>query len=468
MCMLRHHWTVKLALAVSMILTHVSVNKKLTILFPKCTNKNLLSESEIIYRITFMVTPASDEARPPFLAIPRLVWILGCVMFLSNFSFLMIYSYVGIYMKTLGMTMGWIGVMEGLVEAASYLLKLFSGMISDYLRRRKPVMLTGYTIIVLSRLILSVAHSIYPLFAARLMERVGNGILATPRDTMVADISPPNRIGAAYGLKRTLSQAGSLMGALAGMGVMIWAGGDYATVFQIATVPSVLAFLLLIFFVHEPKKLTHSAISAEIPLPAQKKRTGISFSNLPALGLPFWLLMLITGIFMLSRFTETFLALYAYNNFNLEPAYAPTIMLAFNAGWCISSYPVGVFADRMNRYWFLAMGILFLILADQVLVAATSLTWVYVGCFFWGVQYGVTQNIFLSLIAEMVPSHLRGTGFGCYYIICSICGYSADHLAGVISQYYGQPAAFSTSSVIAMLSLLTLIIVMGYKHKKKT
>lgn len=403
----------------------------------------------------------------PFLSIPKLVWILGCMMFLVNLSYIMIYSYVGIYMKTLGMSMAWIGVLEGLAEGCSFLMKLFSGMISDYLRRRKPVILVGYTLIVLSRIIFSLAHTITPIFTARLIERIGNGIQATPRDTMVADVSPHTRIGRAYGLKRTMAQAGSLTGALAGIGAMIWVHGDYEKVFQLAAIPSIVAFLILMFFVHEPKKFAHSAVSAEIPMPEQKKKTSLHFSNLPALGRSFWLLMLITAIFMLSRFGETFLTLHAYTNFGLKSEYAPTIMLVFNAGWCLSSYPVGALADRMNRYWFLAMGILFLILSDHFLASATSLTWVYVGCFFWGVQYGVTQNIFLSLIAEMAPPHLRGTGFGCYYIICAISAYCADHLAGVISQDYGQSAAFSTSGVIAMVSLLTLIVVMGYKYNYK-
>lgn len=415
-----------------------------------------------------MASLSSPQVQSTFLSIPRLVWILGGMMFLMNLSYIMIYSYVGIYMKTLGMTMGSIGVVEGLVEASSFLLKLFSGMISDHLRRRKPLMLAGYTLMVLARVLFSVAHTIYPLFTARFLERIGNGIQSTPRDTMVADVSPPHRIGASYGLKRSLSQAGCLVGALAGMGAMIWADGNFDTVFRIATVPSFIALLLLIFWVNEPKKFIHSALSAEIPLPAQKKWSALRLSNLPALGLPFWLLMLITSIFMLSRFGETFLTLYAYNNFDLEVTYAPTVMLVFNAGWCLSSYPVGVLADRMNRYWFLAMGILFLILADQVLANATSLAWVYVGCFFWGVQCGVTSNIFLSLIAGMVPSHLRGTGFGCYYVVCAISAYCADHLFGIISQHYGLPAAFSTSGYIAMGSLLTLILVMGYKHRKKT
>jgi len=402
----------------------------------------------------------------PLLNVPLLVWILGCMMFLANLSFIMVYSYVGIYMKSMGVTMGWIGVVEGVAEGCSYLMKLFSGMFSDYLRRRKPVMIVGYTMLLISRIIFSVAGSFYPLFAARLVERIGNGIQSTPRDTMVADIAPANRIGTAYGLKRTLAQAGSFLGAICAIGAMIWAEGDYELIFRIAAIPALIAFLILMFFVHEPKKFAHSAVSAEIPLPSERKRSYMHWSSLGQLGTPFWILMGLASIFMLSRFGETFLTLHAYTNFGLELAYAPTIMLVFNAGWCLSSYPVGVLADRMNRYMFLAMGIVFLILADHFLATATSLTWVYVGCFFWGVQYGVTQNIFLSLIVEKVPHDLRGTGFGVYYIICAISAYFADMIAGFVSEDYGQPMAFSVSGVIAMVCLLLLIVLIGYKRNK--
>jgi MFS family permease len=418
-----------------------------------------LSEKDLISRHHYL--------SKTLLHIPILVWVLGCMMFLVNFSFIMVYSYVGIYMKSLGVTMGWIGVVEGVAEGCSYLMKLFSGIFSDYLRRRKPVMLVGYSMIVISRLIFSLAVSFFPLFAARLVERIGNGIQSTPRDTMVADVAPSSRIGAAYGLKRTLAQAGSLVGAICGIGAMIWAEGDYQKIFQIAAIPAFIAFLILIFLIQEPKKFAHSALSSEIPLPQEKKRTYMRWSNLGDLGISFWLLMILASIFMLSRFGETFLTLHAYTNFKLDIKYAPTIMLVFNAGWCLSSYPVGVLADRMNRYLFLAMGIVFLILADHFLASATSLFWVYIGCFFWGVQYGVTQNIFLSLIVETVPSDLRGTGFGCYYIICAISAYIADCVAGFVSEKYGEATAFSVSGVIAMVSLLFLIVIIGHRRNRK-
>ena len=408
------------------------------------------------------------SSEPHYLHIPRLVWILGCMMFLVNLSFIMVYSYVGIYMKSLGVSMGWIGVVEGVAEGCSYMMKLFSGIISDYLRRRKPVMLLGYSLIVASRLIFSSVLTFFPLFAARLVERLGNGIQSTPRDTMVADVSPRQHIGAAYGLKRTLAQGGSLVGALCGIWAMMATGGDYQKVFQIAAVPSIIAFLILVFFIKEPKKFAHSALSSELPLPAEKKRSYFNWSNLACLGQPFWLLMLLTAVFMLSRFGETFLILHADANYGLEKQYAPTIMLMVNAGWCLASYPVGVMADRMNRYIFLGIGIVFLVLADHFMANAITLWGIYLGCFFWGVQYGVTQNIFLSLIVETVPADLRGTGFGCYYVICAISAYFADCIAGILSDRYGEAKAFSVSGVIAMISLLLLFIIIGYQKTKKS
>lgn len=414
-----------------------------------------------------MIHSSDKESLSRDTSIPRVVWILGCVMFLVNLSHVMVYSYVGIYMKSLGISMGWIGIVEGFAEGCSYLMKLFSGMFSDYLRRRKPVMVAGYSLIVLSRLIFSIAGTFAPLLTARMMERIGNGIQSTPRDTMVADVSPPSRIGAAYGLKRTLSQAGALMGALCSILAMSIAGGNYQTVFQIAVIPAFISFCILLLFVKEPKRSSHSAVSSEIPLPEEKRKSKIDFSNIPLLGSSYWMLMLVAAIFMLSRFSETFLTLHAHNNFGLSINYAPTVMLIFNAGWCLSSYPVGVFADRLNRYWFLIMGIIFLVLSDLLLASATSLTWVYLGCFCWGIQYGVTQNIFLSLIAEIVPENLRGTGFGGYYIICAFSTYFADHMAGLISQHFGEARAFLNSGVIATLSLLALVVIMGYKNKNK-
>ena len=395
------------------------------------------------------------------------VWKLGWMMFFDKLSFVIGYSYIAIYMDSLGVAITWIGIAEGVAEASSYLLKLFSGMISDFFRRRKPIILAGFSMIVCSRLLFGYSQSFVPLFMGRFVERIGNGTQSTPRDTMVADVAPPKRIGAAYGLKRSLSQAGAFLGAIVGMIAIRYFDNDIQSVFQLAVWPALLASLILIFLVKEPKRFAHSAVSAEIPLPEQKRKHPISLKNLPLLGTSFWMLMLVAAIFMLARFGESFLVLYAKKEFGLAVANAPLVMMVFNAAWCLIVYPVGLMSDRMNRYWFLIMGIIFLVVADMILANADSLTMVWVGVAFWGIQYGITMNIFLSLIAEIVPEDLRGTGFGCYYIICAFSEYAANHIvAGIISQNFGQSKAFLASGIIAAFSLLVLIVIMGYKGKK--
>lgn len=413
------------------------------------------------------MTAASISENANNTKIHTTVWKIGWMMFFLNLSFLMGYSYIAIYMDSLGVAMAWIGVAEGVAEASSYLMKLFSGILSDYFRRRKPLMVIGYSISVASRVIFGLANSLTPIFVGRLGERVANGIQSTPRDTMVADVVPPKHIGAAYGLKRALSQGGAFIGAIVAMFAMRLFNNDIQSVFQAAIIPAVLAYCILIFFIREPKRFSHSAVSSEIPLPEEKRRHPISLKNLPLLGKSFWMLMLVAAIFMLARFSESFLCLYARKTFDLPLENVPLVMVVFNAAWCLTAYPVGRMADRMNRYWFLIIGILFLILADMVLANADSLAMMWIGIGLWGVQYAVIQNTFLSIIAEIVPEDLRGTGFGCYYVICATSEYFACHLiAGVVSQHFGQARMFLASGVIAVFSLLVLIVIMGYKNKK--
>lgn len=394
------------------------------------------------------------------------VWKIGWMMFLVNLSFVMGYSYVAIYMDYLGVSMAMIGLAEGIAEALSFILKLFSGILSDYFRRRKPLMVIGYSMIVVSRVLLGIATSFLPLISARLLERIGNGTQSTPRDTIVADVMSSKRIGAAYGVKRSLSQAGAFLGAITSMFAMRLFNNDIQSIFQSAIFPAIIAYCILIFLIKEPKQFGHSAVSSEIPLPEEKRRHPISIKNLPLLGKSYWLLMLVAGIFMMARFGESFLSLYARKTFDLPLENVPLVMMVFNAAWCLTSYPIGRMADRMNRYWFLVIGIIFLILANMVLANADSFVMLWFGIWFWGMQYAITMNIFLSLIAEIVPENLRGTGFGCYYIICATSEFFANNIGGIVAQNFGQSRMFLSSGLIGTFSLLVLIVIMGYKSKK--
>lgn len=389
--------------------------------------------------------------------IPKTVWILGCMMFLMNLSYVMVYSFRGIYLKSiLGTSTTLIGVLEGIIEATSFLMKLLSGIITDILRRRKPLIIIGYLFSIFSRPVLGFSKQFIYVFIASLMERIGNGVQASPRDAIVADIAPSQKIGSCYGLKRSLATIGSFCGAIVGIIAMFLTNSNYQKIFLYASIPPVIA-LVILFFIKEPKP-KHSAISAETPLPKPKKTSRFTLSSFKKLSSMFWGLMIVNTVFMLSRFGETFLALHGSHGFNIPSKWIPTVMMAFNAGWCVSSYPVGFFADRINRFWFLGGGIFALVLSCLVLSFSHSISGFYIGVLLWGIQYGMTQNVFVSLIAESVSESVRGTAFGFYYIICATCAFFADSFAGFLSETYGESVAFLNSSVIGLLSLLALFI----------
>jgi MFS family permease len=399
-----------------------------------------------------------------FSIVPVSVWIIGCMMCLINISFVMIYSLSALYLNTsLGVSTVWIGLLEGIVEGISFLMKLCSGMLSDYLRRRKVIMVVGYTLTVISKPLLALSSSFAVVFAARLFERLGNGIQATPRDAMVGDIAPQNHRGSCFGLMRSLGVAGSFMGGLLGAAAMKLTHNNFQNVFWIATIPALCAITILILFVKDPRK---KLINSTTHQPMKKTdRRPIKLSDILLLGRSYWMLMIIVSIFMMARVSETLMVLYAHNDFGLEKTYAPLIMSLYNSTYCLSSYPSGWISDRFGRHVVLAFGVGALVVADFFLSSATSLAGVFTGVLIWGIQMGVAQNIFVSLIADYVPADLRGTGFGFYYLISAISSVIAGLGGGTITHYHGVATTFFASMLVSIIALITLLVFLPKSQK---
>ena len=403
----------------------------------------------------------SNEIRQRDGKISITVWQIGFMMMLMNISFVMVYSYSGLYLKhILGASVIGIGILEGLCETISHAMKLFSGMLSDFFRRRKGIMIFGYIFSVVSKPLIAFADSFALVFSSRMMERFGNGVTASPRDAIVADVSPRKRIGASYGLKRTLAYTGSLLGAGIGILVMHQTNSDYHFLFMVASIPAVFAFAILVFFIKEPKKSYHPAIASEAPMPSPKVKTKFSIKNFKYLGKSFWLLMAVNFIFMMARMNETFLILRTHDGFSVEDKFAPIVMIIYNFGTTIASYPIGLLGDKFDRVKVLFLGIIFLVLSDLIMFSSTSLTVMCVGLLFWGLQYGTTQNVFVSLIAEKVPEDLRGTGFGVYWIVNAVSAFIADTLAGYVAHNFSLNNIFISSGIIALGALFALSTVM--------
>lgn len=444
---------------------------------PLPSSNPIVIPQDIPCSISSSVSPALNSSSRSvsffsFSVVPIGIWFMGSAMMFINISYVVIYSLSALYLSSIGTSSRWIGLLEGIVEAVSFLMKLFSGVISDYLRRRKSLMVTGYGMMVISKPFFAISISIlsFSTFwfwimyaAARCFERMGNGIQGTPRDAMVGDLAPSQHKGACFGLLRSLGVFGSILGGVMAICAMWWTGGHFQTVFWLTTIPATLSLLILIIAVKEPK---HSIHPRDV-----KSKTGhhpLHWSDLSRLGKEYWALMGIVAVFMLSRVSETFIVLHAHYDFDLPVEWSPVIMLIYNITYCLSSYPVGRLSDRIGRYGLLVVMIVVLMLADLLIATASNLTMLFLGTLVWGIQMGIAQSIFLAAIADLVPEDLRGTGFGVYYLVGAAASVLAGLGAGSLAHTFGYSSIFLGSLVVAGLSLVVLSIFLAKKKKMMT
>lgn len=161
--------------------------------------------------------------------IPKGVWVVGGVSMLMDISSEIIHSLLPLFMvTTLGASVIFIGLIEGLAEATALFIKVFSGAISDYLGKRKGLAVLGYGLGALSKPLFAIASSSGMILGARLIDRVGKGIRGAPRDALVADVTPPELRGAAFGLRQSMDTVGAFLGPLLAVGLMLLWNDDSA------------------------------------------------------------------------------------------------------------------------------------------------------------------------------------------------------------------------------------------------
>ena len=243
-------------------------------------------------------------------AVPRGVWVLGFVSMLMDISSEMIHGLLPVFMVTsLGASVFVVGMVEGVAEATAMVVKVFSGALSDYIRRRKALTVLGYALGALSKPLFAMALSVSWVFGARFLDRVGKGIRGAPRDALVADLTPAASRGAAYGLRQSLDTVGAFLGPLLAIGLMILFAGDFRTVFWFAVIPAFLAVALLIAGISEPRESAHPAGS----------RSPIHWRSLKRLDDAYWWVVVVGSVLTLARFSEAFLILRAHKQRSSPP-----------------------------------------------------------------------------------------------------------------------------------------------------
>ena len=371
-------------------------------------------------------------------AIPRGVWVLGFVSLLMDVSSELIHSLLPVFMvSALGASVLMVGIVEGIAESTALIVKVFSGALSDYLGKRKALAVVGYGLGAISKPIFALALTVNWVLAARFMDRIGKGIRGAPRDALVADITPPEIRGAAYGLRQSLDTVGAFTGPILAIALMIVFAGDFLAVFWFAVIPAFLCVALLIAGVREPVA----------PGRDGKAGTPIHWRTLQRLGRDYWWVVIIGGFFTLARFSEAFLILRA-RDFGLPDTYAPLVLIVMNVVYALTAYPAGRLADRMSHRTLLIVGLALLIAADVVLALAPGLGCAALGVVLWGLHMGLTQGLLATMVTDTAPPELRGTAFGFFSFASGIAMLLASVLAGLLWDKLGAATTFYAGAII--------------------
>lgn len=390
--------------------------------------------------------------------VPRSVWVLGFVSMFMDISSELIHSLLPVFMASvLRASALQIGLVEGIAEATALIAKVFSGTLSDFLGKRKGLVLLGYGLGALSKPFFAVSTSVNTVLGARFMDRIGKGVRGAPRDALVADITPEPIRGAAYGLRQALDTVGAFLGPLAAMALMFHFAGDFRRVFWLATIPAGIAILLIVVGVREPET-SHTDGKAKSP---------IHWRELRELPVEYWRVVVLGAVFTLARFSEAFLILRAREQ-GLPDALAPGVLVLMNVVYAAVAYPAGRLADSVDRRMLLAAGLAALLAADLLLAYGGGLAVVAAGVALWGLHMALTQGLLATMVAASAPARLRGSAFGLFSLACGASMLIASVLAGLLWDKAGPSRTFYAGAVFSAAALLLVLLVRGQKEEPVT
>ena len=398
-----------------------------------------------------MASPGSagSSGRPPAKpALSSSVFALGAVSLFMDASTETFNSLLPVYLvSVLGASALVVGIIEGVAESTAAIGKVFSGVVSDWIGKRKPLVLLGYGLAALSKPLFPLATGVSAVLVARFIDRVGKGIRMAPRDALVADVTPPELRGAAYGVRQAMDSAGAFAGPAIGLALMAWSHDNYRLVFWVAVVPAFVAVALILFVVSEPESRGAPA----------ERRFPIRRDELARLSGAYWRVVAIASVLTLARFSQAFLLLRA-SNVGLAATYVPAILIVMNVVYSAGAYPFGKLSDDIRKRSVLTAGIVFLIAADLVLAAAGTVWMAVAGAVLWGLHIAATQGLLSALVADTAPEDLRGTAFGLFNLVTGGAILGASVLAGALWTELGPAATFLTGAGLAGVAWAGILV----------
>lgn len=395
------------------------------------------------------------QTKPSIKSLPRNVWAVSLTSFFMDISSEMVINLLPLFLaNTLGIKTNIIGLIEGVAESTSSLLKLFSGWLSDKLHARKWLAVAGYGISAVVKPFFYFASSWGSVAAIRWADRIGKGVRTAPRDALVADSVAENLRGRAFGFQRAADTAGATLGLVIAM-VVVWLAqsnsvelgeSTFRTIVLFSLVPALLAVLTLVI------------LAKDVTISEQRSMPKFS---LKSMGKPFLVFLAIVALFDLGNSSDAFLVLRAQER-GVSVTGILGMLVVFNLVYTLVSSPAGILSDRIGRRGLIIAGWLIyaLIYLGFGLAKTTWQIWVLYA--FYGLYYGLAYGTSKALVADLVPESLRGTAYGTYNAMLGILDLPASLIAGVLWEGiggwggFGPSAPFLFASGLAFLAALLM------------
>jgi len=383
------------------------------------------------------------------------VFFLGIVSLLTDVSTEMIFTLVPLFLSNvLGAATTIVGLVGGLSESTDAIFRIFSGWLSDKVRKRKPLAVLGYSISTVVKPFMYLASTWGAVLAIRFSDRVGKGIRTSPRDALVADSVAAGERGRGFGLHRAMDTTGAVLGlAIAAIIIYLAQGGGlvlslktYQWLVLVGIVPAVLAVPVLLFFVREKRELSSGGVSPKLP------RVGLT----TGFDTRFKLFLAVMAVFTLGNSSDFFVILRA-QNLGSSVLYITLMLVLFNITYAVTSLPAGILSDRLGRRRIIALGwfIYVVVYLGFAVVSELWQVWLLFACY--GVYYGVVEGVARAFVADLVPEERRGTAYGLYHGVVGLTLLPASLIAGWLWQAYSPAAPFFLGAGLAFLAMVGIM-----------
>jgi MFS family permease len=401
-------------------------------------------------------------------SVNRNVFFTGLVSLFMDISSEMVYPLVPIFLSSvLGVNKSLIGVIEGIAESTASLLRVFSGWLSDRIRRRKALMVAGYAISTLSRPILSLSTLWTHVLAFRFIDRFGKGIRVAPRDALIAESTSSSELGRSFGLHRAMDTLGAVLGPLLAFTILSVFRGNYRLVFWASLIPGVIAVAIIIFFIKErvqgfsPRRVAcgdkGSSDKADIKNP--NTQTPVSFDW------RFKAFVAIATIFSLGNSSDVFLILRA-TDIGISVTTVPLLYLFFNLLYSLTSMPAGIVSDIAGRRRVIITGFLLFAFIYSGFALSSEVWHIWILFLLYGVFMGLTEGIQRAYLGSIIPEGLIATGYGIHSTLTGIALLPASIIGGYLWDRFGPQATFYYGSFTAFTSTVLLLIMMMVERKR--